>query len=527
MLASVCLALCSALYSAAWSALAWITSPLPLTIITLTLVYAYHFVTKDYDFWLKRGVPGPRAVLPWGNEFGVPGLGGTTYSSFDQWIHRQLRGDRFCGYVELRKPVLYVADPDLITAITVKDFEHFTDKRSFVLSRAYSRMLPLLCGKEWKKARTELSPAFSSGKIKEVFPLCLRTAASLSQYLGEERKVRDAINMKKTFGCFTIDTIASVAFGIEFNSFVDEHSELIEKISAFFETPGMYGNVWFFCTKLLPSWMSALLPDPYDHVEKYFTRITEETIRKREASGVARRDFFQLLLETEDKDGNRCFSNADIVAHCLVFYLGGHDTMANLLTFAACSLATVPPCQEEAHREIDAVLARHGGRLTYEGISELHYLDRVLSETLRMYPALYHLERTCTKEYSIPDTDVLIPVGIRVQIPVFSLQRDPRFYPNPLRFDPDRFLPEEKESRHPSTFLAFGAGQRVCLMRRFALIEAKVALVAVLKEFQLQPGPNTPPPPLPLELEANVVRPHPDYCLLKVLPRNEPCASGE
>ena len=523
MQASVCLTLCSTFYSAVGSALAWITSPLPLAIITLTLVYAYYFVTKDYDFWVKRGVPGPRAVLPWGNEFGVPGIGRTTCSKFEHWIYSQLNGGKFCGYMELRRPVLYVADPDLIRAITVKDFEHFTDRRNRSLSPTYSRMLPFLYGREWKQARADLTPTFSSGKIKGMFPILLRTVDNLRQYIGEESKADSAINMKNVFSCYTMDTIASVAFSVKCNSFKNENLDLFENVSVFFKKPGMYGTMWSLCMRLLPSWISEFLPDPYAHVKRYFTRITDETKRKRKVAGFARRDFLQLLLETKDNVGNRSFSDDDIVAHCLIFYLAGLDTTANLLTFAACAVATLPKFQEELHREIDTVLARHDGQLTYEAVSELHYLDRVLSETLRMYPAVFNLERICTKEYTLPGTDVRLPVGTLIQIAVLLLQRDPRYYPDPLRFVPDRFLPQEKNERHPGTNLTFGTGPRECLARRFALIEAKVAMVSVLREFQLQPGPNTPPPPpLPLNPRVKTVSPDPDYCLLKVVPRSEP-----
>ena len=521
MLASVLYSLWSTLHSAAWFVLVWITSPLPVTITILTLVYAYYYVTKDYDFWVKRGVPGPRAVLPWGNEFGVQGIWGTTFSSFEHWIYSQLNGGKFCGFLELTRPVLYVGDPDLITAITVKDFEHFTDRRNRTLSSVYSKILPFIPGRVWKKARADLTPTFSSGKIKGMLPLCLQTAANLRQFLDEERRTKDVINMKNAFVCFTMDTIASVAFGIECNSFNNQQFDLFDNASAFFRKPVMYGSVWALCMRLLPSWMSALLPDPYDKVKKYFTRITEETIRQRELAGVSRRDFLQLLLETKDNNGIRSFSDADVMAHCLSFYVAGHDTTANLLIFAACSLATEPACQDQVHRELDAVLECHDGQLTYEAISELHYLDRVLSETLRMYPATFHLKRVCTKEYTLPDTDVHIPVGTLVQLSVLPMQRDPRLYPDPLRFDPDRFLPERKDGRHSSTFLPFGSGPRECLARRFALIEAKVALVTVLKDFQLQPGPDTTSPPLPLDPGAIVASPDSKCCLLKVVPRSD------
>ena len=513
-------AMLDTLCSVLGSVLSWIISPLPLTILTVTIGYALRLLTRDFDFWRSRGVPGPRAVLPWGNEFGVPEIGRASYYGFECWIYEQLGGKRYCGYLELHRPVLYVGDLDLISAITVKDFDHFVDKRNRTFSPVFARMLPFLHGKEWREKRAEITPTFSTGKVKAMLPLFLQTANNLSLYLGEEMKTAGVIDMKDAFGRFALDNIASCAFGIDCNSFKERNTELTKQASAFFRKPGMYGSFRALCVMLLPSQLSDLLPDPCAGVNRFFSRITEQTIRQREEAAVPRRDFLQLLLETKDKSGNRCFSNEDIVTQCQLFYLAGHDTTANLLTFAAYSLATVPSCQEEAHREIDAVLSRHGGRLTYEAVSELHYLDRVLSETLRLYPSLFHMERICTKAYTLPGTQVNIPAGTIVQIPVLLRHRDPCVYPDPLKFDPDRFLPEEKEKRHPNAYMPFGAGPRGCLARRFALIEAKVALAVMLREWRLVPGPDTPPPPMPLNTGTSIVFPRPGCSLLKVVPRN-------
>jgi len=167
------------------------------------------------------------------------------------------------------------------------------------------------------------------------------------------------------------------------------------------------------------------------------------------------------------------------------------------MTFAALSLTTSPECQQQVQEEIDAVLKRHDGQLTYDALLEMSYLDRVLSETLRLYPSSFFLRRECTKDYTLPGTGVNMPAGTQVHIPTFAIQRDPDHYPDPLRFDPDRFLPEQK--RDPCAHLPFGVGPRNCIGMRFALFEAKVALVAVLRENTLKPGPRTPKAPIPFD----------------------------
>ncbi|XP_037094220.1 probable cytochrome P450 6a14 [Pollicipes pollicipes] len=120
------------------------------------------------------------------------------------------------------------------------------------------------------------------------------------------------------------------------------------------------------------------------------------------------------------------------------------------------------------------------------------YLDRVLSETLRLYSPATRLERECTKDYTLPGTNVHLPKGTLVQIPVLVLHRDPDHYPDPLRFDPDRFLPEEREKRHPCAYLPFGQGPRNCIAMRFALFEAKVALAALLQKATLLSTEKSP-----------------------------------
>ncbi|KAF0303197.1 putative cytochrome P450 6a13 [Amphibalanus amphitrite] len=424
--------------------------------------------------------------------------------------------------MELHKPVLYVGDLDMISDITVKDFDYFVDKRNRTFSPVFARMLPFLQGREWREKRAEISPTFSSGKLKTMLPLFLRTADNLSRFLGEEMTTTSAgaVNMKDAFGRYTMDNIASCSFGIDSNSFENRNTELTRQASAFFKKPGVYGKFRALCILFLPKWISGLLPDPYAEVKSFFSQVTEATIRNREATEATRHDFLQLLLETRNKSGRRCFSTDDIVTQSLLFFLAGYDTTANLLTFAACALATVPDCQERVHRELDATLDCHGGRLSYEAVSELCYLDRVLDETLRMYPSLFHMERICTRPYTLPGTDVTIPAGTIVQLPLLPVHRDARVYPEPLRFNPDRFLPEERQRRHPGAYRPFGAGPRGCLARRFALLEAKAALAAVLRDWRLEPGPGTTPPPLPLDTNTTIVSPRPDCCFLRVVSRH-------
>lgn len=178
-------------------------------------------------------------------------------------------------------------------------------------------------------------------------------------------------------------------------------------------------------------------------------------------------------------------------AQALAFFTGGFETGAATISFCLYELAKNPDIQDRLRKEVDKVLERNNGRLSYNIIaSELDYVDRCIDgrslsnfskfmkknkfinsinlrspETLRMYPPIPSITRGCTKTYVIPGTDAIVEKGLRLMIPIYAIHNDPKYFPNPTQFDPDRFLPEEKAKRHPFTYLPFGEGPRLCIGR--------------------------------------------------------------
>jgi len=490
------------LMSVCWAACLWLFSPLPLAVIAVTLYSLYYYLTKDYAFWSRRGVSGPPPKFPWGMKLKEQ----EAVTEIDRQLYYDYGGKRFCGFMEIHRPVLSLGDLDLIRAVTVKDFEHFTDRRQFIRSEDMRLMLTALRGQEWKARRATMTPAFSASKLKGMHQLCLDNAANLVQYIRDETARKGELELKDCFGRFTMDNIASCAFGINSNSFNNPEAEFAKHTSTLFKPFKGWALVRVLLVAVFSEWFLKL-PDPIQPSIDFLKRVVKTTIQHRDQSNSSRRDFLQLLLEARDKDGNRLLSDDSLVTQSMMFLFAGYDTTATLLTYAGFSLASYPDVQRQVQEEIDAVLERHGGQLTYDAVMEMTYLDRVLSETLRLYSPASRLERESTKDYTLPGTNVNLPKGTLVQIPVFMVHRDPEHYPDPEKFDPDRFLPEEKEKRHPCAWMPFGSGPRNCIAMRFALFEAKLALVAVLKELTLQPTETTPPPPMPLDKKGFLTTP--------------------
>jgi len=502
------------LATALWSALVWLLSPVPIIVFLITCGSLYRRITRDYDFWTSRGVPGPPAKFPWGHDmFSLATLEDVTVKLY-QWF----AGERFCGFIELSNPILLVRDPNLIRAIFVKDFDHFTDKREFLQNEVIEKMLISLKGTAWKHTRMAMSPSFSVSKLKGMHQLCLDNADQLATFLRQEMDQKGDVDIKDAYGKFTMDNIASCAFGINTNSFADPESEFTKHVWEMVKPHRGYSLIRYLIIMLVSKKLRYVLPDPARASIDFLSRAVTTTIRQREAGGRTRPDFLQLMLDTRDKNGNRLLEEDNIIVQSLMFLIGGYHSTSMTLTYASFMLANNPECQEKAQQEMDAVLERHGGQLTYEAVAELTYLDRVLSETLRLYPAVLRLRRECCRDYTLPGTNVHIPAGVQVMVPSFAIHRDPDIYPDPLRFDPDRFLPEQKEARHPCAYLPFGVGPRNCIGMRFALFEAKVALVAVLRENTLKPGPRTPQPTLPVVRYGFFLMPGKN-AFLKVVPR--------
>ena len=494
----------------------WLLAPVPVAALVLLFTWAYYSFTKNFSFWKARGVPGPSPCLPWGNEFGQPF---SRMFELETWLYRKHGGKKFCGFFELNKPVLFVGDLDLIRAITIKDFEHFTDERNQLSMDMFDDMLMVLKGEKWKETRSVMSPTFSSSKLKAMYQLTLDNALNLAQHVRNQMADKGEMEAMDAFGRFTMDNIASCAFGVNCNSFTDPNSKFA-LMAASLNSFDKLSMVRFVAECLLPSRIAALVPTPVEKAGNFFRDVVVKTMAHRERNPSSTLDFLQLLMDTKDKDGKRVLSDRSIVAQSVLFLIAGYNTTATLLTFAAYCLALDQEIQQRVQQEVDEAIARHGG-LAYDAVMDMPYLDRVLAETLRMYPPASRIERVCTKTYTLPGTNVHVPAGTVVIIPVYALHRDPDHYPDPLRFDPDRFLPEEKEMRHPCAYIPFGSGPRNCIAQRFALFEAKIALASILREMKLKPTPKTQPHPMPLDKKAFLVSPESGKLPLRAVLREQ------
>ncbi|KAJ8953896.1 hypothetical protein NQ318_019136 [Aromia moschata] len=192
----------------------------------------------------------------------------------------------------------------------------------------------------------------------------------------------------------------------------------------------------------------------------------------------------------------RKITNEDIAAQAIVFFTAGSDTVASMMSFLSYELATNPDAQEKLRKEIVENSEKCKGKITYEALLKMKYMDMVISETLRKWPNVLATDRVCTKPYTIKpavpgEKPVHLEKGTALFLPTFSIHRDPRYFPHPERFDPERFNDENKKNINPYTYFPFGVGPRTCIGSRFALLETKVVFFHLLSHFKLVPIERT------------------------------------
>ncbi|XP_025837635.1 cytochrome P450 6k1, partial [Agrilus planipennis] len=181
------------------------------------------------------------------------------------------------------------------------------------------------------------------------------------------------------------------------------------------------------------------------------------------------------------------------------FFVAGYETVSTTLSFGLYELALNQEIQRKLKDELRNAL-KEDGELDYGTVHKIPYLDQVVKETLRKYPILPYLDRHCTKEYRIPDSDLVLYPGSTVYIPMFGLHYDEKYFPNPNGFIPERFSTENKDNFPATAYLPFGLGPRICIGERFALTSTKLAIAKLLLEYDIEPCEETP---IPVEFKAS------------------------
>ncbi|XP_075549102.1 cytochrome P450 3A8-like isoform X1 [Dermacentor variabilis] len=493
-----------------------------LAVFVCVLLYLY--AARNRNYWKNQNVPyepfslilGPamrRLLKP------MPLI--------DYERYRKL--GRLFGIYEGGKPVLVVAEPDLIKQVLTKDFASVSDRlpASF-FDPIVDNMMGAASGEHWKKIRTTASPAFTTGKLRKMNDLVLECVKNTSKHLRHAGDKKKDVDIKQFFGDYGLDIIARCAFGTKLDSHSDSSNQFVTNANKAFAAEW---SLPFVISKLFPGVAGALKIGPLNSaIFQYFKTFSTNIMENRKKKNQRHEDFLQLMMDAQEgtltdspetstnreatmfdldskmsigsSPARNVLSEDEALAQCVLFFLAAYDALSTVLSCAAYQLALNPAIQDKLRREADECFATHGEDMNWDIVSKLPYLNSVISETMRLYTPAVRLDRTTVEDYVLGDAKIKVPKGCAVIVPVYALHRDPEFFPNPEVFDPDRFSDANIASIKPYSYLPFGAGPRNCIGMRFGLQVVKFGILYAIRAVEFVRTEKTK---VPLQFETAAV----------------------
>lgn len=301
--------------------------------------------------------------------------------------------------------------------------------------------------------------------------------------------------MKDLFLKYTNDVIATSAFGISVNSFENPKNEFFVTGKRMLNMTTIKFAIKAICIRIMPAVMKALNFTTFDAAsENFFKTLVTEAMDIREKKNIYRPDIINLLMqvrqgkqittddlkETINTDGfatveesaigraisKRQWTDNELVAQSFLFFIAALNASSTLLSFTTYELALNPDIQEKLYQEARELNDKSKGeRLLYDDLQNMKYMDMVISEMLRKWPPALYTDRMCVKDYEVNDGNkrFVIEKGSAVWLPIYPIHRDSKYYPNPEKFDPERFNDRNKGSIVPGTYIPFGIGPRNCI----------------------------------------------------------------
>jgi cytochrome P450 len=379
--------------------------------------------------------------------------------------------------------IVFLNHPEYIREVLVVQNENFVKERTVRRSKMLlGEWMITSEGAQHRAQRQVAQPAFHRQRIPEYAGVMVREAARLRNQWrhGEERNI--AIDMMH----LTLNVVAETLFATDLRDEVHELADAINRIM------GLYN---FLVMLPAAEWLVHLRPPGLAAFERARKRIDAvvhrmiEAHRHRHSEGGTLLDL--MLAAAPDRSLATEKSLRDQV---ITIFLAGYETVANALSWTWYLLAQNGACERRFHEEIDRELQ---GRLpAHEDIPRLRYVEMVMAESMRLYPPAWAMGRYALNDFQLGE--FFLPAKTTVLMSQFITHRDPRFFPDPLRFDPERFTPEAKARRAKFTYFPFGAGFRQCIGESFAWMEGVLLLATLGQRWKLRLVPEQRVEPEPL-----------------------------
>lgn len=378
-----------------------------------------------------------------------------------------------------------VMDPGAIRRMLLEELDNYPKSivTKNLLRPAIGDSLFIAEGAHWRWQRRTAAPVFSHRNVMNLAPIMSAAAAQSAARVAAAgpRALDMAAEMVRT----TFDVIADVTFS---GDGMFDVEAVHRGIDAYISEAG---KISLFDILGFPDWV----PRPGRMMSggsvAEMKRVADQAVEARRARGAEGvPDLLDLLLDGEDPETKRRMNTAELRDNLLTFIVAGHETTALTLGWSLYLCAYDQSVQDRARAEAQSVL--QGRAASGEDVAHLPYIRQIIDEALRLYPPAGIISRTAQTADTLCGRD--IRAGDTVIIPIYALHRNHLLWPEPDRFDPDRFTDRKSVERY--AYLPFGDGPRICIGASFALQEAVIILATLLSRFRFTPVPGRDPDPV-------------------------------
>jgi cytochrome P450 len=402
------------------------------------------------------------------------------------------RGGDYAVARVARMPIHLVSDPEGIRHVLVKNQRNYVrgEPEGSPLARSLGRGVLLADGDDHRRQRRLLQPAFHPTRVAEYAGVVSDVVEGVAKdWHAHEGSV---VDIHEQMMRLAMVAIGRVLFDVDVAGEARELGEALASMNA-------------LCVDLGFSWTGWLpwIPTRGNRHLARATRAIDETlyriIGERRRSGLDKGDVLSMLIAARDEapgsdDPAGGMTDRQVRDEALVLFAAGHETTANMLSWTWWLLARHREVEERLHEELDAVLGGRPPRVA--DLPTLPYTDRVLRESLRLLPPVWVNTRRSLEADEVEGHP--LPAKAIVFLAPWVVHRDPRWWPDPLRFDPDRFVPGAGEERPRFAYFPFGGGVRQCIGQLFAEMEGRLVLAGLAQRFspRLLPGHRVEPEPM-------------------------------
>ncbi|KAG5315760.1 C4G15 protein, partial [Acromyrmex insinuator] len=501
------------------------------TIIT-ALIALYYYVETFRAVRLIKKLPGPPSIPIIGHSLLI--VKESPEFLFQLAIkYYNLYGNVIGAYLGT-KTVVFLSDPQDIEII-LSSSEHIEKAEDYKLFKPWlGDGLLITSGDKWRRHRKVIAPTFHMNILKTFVPLFYENSVDLVNRLRD--KIGKEFDCHDYLSAVTVDILTETAMGVkkerrsktgyEYAMAVMKMSDILHRrhfdislrFDIFFKF-SKFANLQKKFLKTIHTLTEHVIKEKSkDFEEKYEkyqqlkdaqndksiedTKVTEnvenskinaanymhyvrddlDDIDENDIGEKKRLAFLEMMLELK-KNGQ--MTDEEIWEEVNTIMFEGHDTTAAGSSFALCVLGNHPDIQARVHEELDTIFGDSNRQCTFQDTIEMKYLEKVIMETLRLFPPVPIIARHLNQDVKIVTGDYILPKSTTVVILQYQIHRLEKYYSNPTVFNPDNFLPENIQKRHYYAYIPFSAGPRSCVGRKFAMLKLKVMLSTILRNYRI------------------------------------------